>query len=390
MFRRIFGRRNPLRGHGLCAIALVGLMTLPVQADSGYRWFEVEVLVFRHSQTDRIDPEQFPLNITPIPIQNSRDLLSINLNNYVDGLLSALPRCSWMRDLPAGIGELSWPLKRKFTPLPDLRTDIFCREHTERLVMDRLYPPTLPKPGIDIWNPAPVIHAGAGADIRTVTTPFLLPRESLTMTQARQQMERRGLGEPLLHTAWRQPVFTRNQTRRHRLFGGRNYTREFDYFGFPRQQEELYSPLQHEERVDTSGLNAVNTLLNAINDGQFRFVRPDQSEQLIPSPPTQIPRGIPEQVWEFDGLMQIYLVGNFLHIDGEFNLREPVSFSQQLTSAEEQANAWLQGGVDEVRYLRAYHFKQLRRVISHEVHYFDHPKFGVLVEIRRTSLSQRR
>ncbi|HLV48390.1 MAG TPA: CsiV family protein, partial [Aliidiomarina sp.] len=72
-----------------------------------------------------------------------------------------------------------------------------------------------------------------------------------------------------------------------------------------------------------------------------------------------------------------------------FNLREPEIFSQQLSSVEEQANAWLQGEVEEVPFLRAYHLKQLRRVISHEIHYFDHPKFGILVEIRRTDRSQR-
>ena len=94
-------------------------------------------------------------------------------------------------------------------------------------------------------------------------------------------------------------------------------------------------------------------------------------------------------MWELDGTLHIYLVGNYLHIDSDLELREPqrVQFNQRELAAQiEQA---LQPQLDS-KFLRSYRLNQLRRVISHETHYFDHPRLGLVVQIRRTELSARR
>ena len=85
--------------------------------------------------------------------------------------------------------------------------------------------------------------------------------------------------------------------------------------------------------------------------------------------------------------MHIFLVGNYLHIDGEFNLREQDKIKRIANDLETQAAYALNGASKQAPYLRSYYFSQLRRVISHETHYFDHPKLGVVVQIRRTDLS---
>lgn len=385
------------------AVAVSAFVALTPTANansSDYRWFEVEVLVFRHLSAPDTDEELFPNAITPISVQGALDLITPQLSpNKLRGIIAALPLCSWVRDLPDGVGEYQLnQTKPMFAPLPSLAPqDVFCRYHEHAIITDRLYSPTPPAPGMEIWQQTPKVILGDGGDIHEQTAPFLLTQESLTFNQLKNQLERRGLARTMLHTSWRQPVFNRNASQYLRLFGGHNFTSEFDYFGFATQPEhESYDDahptpmLLIDKNPSQQQLSRLEELLNAIEQGKFRFVRPAEGEQLLTKAPSNPPRGLPKNVWELDGLLRVYLVGNYLHIDTEFNLREPESISQQLSSVEDQADTWLQGEVEEVPFLRAYHLKQLRRVISHERHYFDHPKFGVLVEVRRTELSQRR
>lgn len=391
------GKLSPFVCASLAAfITLASFYSLPSQADSGYRWFEVEVLIFRHPATRSSDPEQFPIPVTPIPVNNARDLITPTLHAHIDGLLASAPRCSWMRDLPAGVGELTWPIRPyAVTSLPDLRSDIFCRPHEERIITDRLYPSTPPQLTGSFWQDRSPTVVGEGGDVRTAESPFLLTQEGLTFTQLRSQMERRNGSQVLLHTSWRQPVFTRNRSPAHRLFGGKNFSEDFDYLGFARPHVDTDAarldgaPMRERDRLQQQ-LNSVNDLLNAVERGEFRFARVDSTASPLPSPPSQYPRGLPSDVWELDGLFQLYLVGNYLHINSQLNVREPVEFPQQLTSAPEQVTAWRNGGVERIPFLRGYYLNQLRRIISHEVHYFDHDRFGMLVQVRRTELSDRR
>ncbi len=52
------------------------------------------------------------------------------------------------------------------------------------------------------------------------------------MSNIRQRLASQGDKSILLHTSWRQPVLARNQGRKIRLFGGENFTRDYDYLGF--------------------------------------------------------------------------------------------------------------------------------------------------------------
>ena len=106
---------------------------------------------------------------------------------------------------------------------------------------------------------------------------------------------------------------------------------------------------------------------------------------------------MPEQAWQLDGYVQIHL-NHYLFINSEFNYREP---SSKLVDADEfvlnakfeptnsekseqssEADQNLSQQV-EVNYLQNYYFKQNRRVYSGDIHYLDHPKFGILIQIRK-------
>lgn len=84
--------------------------------------------------------------------------------------------------------------------------------------------------------------------------------------------------------------------------------------------------------------------------------------------------------WQIDGWFKVYLQyvdrTPYLHIESELDYAEEntvvvVDNGQQALSQIQQPQFTL------------YPFKQLRRVISKQTHYFDHPLFGMITQIRR-------
>ena len=79
-----------------------------------------------------------------------------------------------------------------------------------------------------------------------------------------------------------------------------------------------------------------------------------------------------EEIWQVDGTIKVFLqyVGRvpYLFIDGDIDYRLPVVLDP------------VQPGEQR---LVSIPYQQRRRVISTQLHYFDHPMFGMLIEIRR-------
>ncbi|EKE82955.1 CsiV family protein [Idiomarina xiamenensis] len=351
--------------------------TQPATPTNNWRWFEVEVLVFRHTIGQTV-AERFPLAIQPQKISGSDDLLSPYFEDtYRRALLAGLDDCQ--------VAELMLE-----TPL------LSCRYHDELEL--------LPLPGA--WQgekpsalrglaKTDVVIDGAGGDIYQAQGPFLLPADSLELDDMRQQLVRSGQAEPILHLAWRQPVFNRNSNNKIRLFGGVNFSEDYDYLGYQRDDTDNLSTMaQQNGEQPLTRMQRIDKLLSAVDQQQLNFTLGEHNSALnspaLPPKPAYRSAGLPQQVWELDGLMHIFLVGNYLHIDSDLNLREEAFATPAAGTLAEQAEQALAGQTAQQRFLRAYHFAQLRRVISHETHYFDHPKFGVVVQIRRTDLSARR
>lgn len=96
-------------------------------------------------------------------------------------------------------------------------------------------------------------------------------------------------------------------------------------------------------------------------------------------------------IWKVDGNMKVFLKYinrvPYLHIDSELFYRQPIpvegqaaassSSSISSVSSNEDANA-----TPEYQ-LVSLPFSEQRRVISNQLHYFDHPLFGMVVQIRR-------
>ncbi|RUO31459.1 hypothetical protein CWE12_00185 [Aliidiomarina sedimenti] len=383
----------------LCASALLISATAHADDQPGadLRWFEVEVLVFKQDPQRHADEEYFPLQIRPVPLQNHLDLLNDYRRDQLAPALEIIPTCTeddenhWF-EVVQRLRILSEPAfitgqRQKMS---------LCRDSIEEALITGAFgiSGAAGSPRAEIREVAAQQINGEGGDIYSTESPFLMPTESFELNSLRQQLERQRGKSTLLHTSWRQPVYSRNQGRKIRLFGGQNYTSEYDYLGFAHDFDRVVADRSDNPNYllqqQNAPLERIQSLLNLIEQGQTPFSRPDRQTAGLPERPANPSANLPQDVWEFDGLMHIYLVGNYLHIDGEFNLREEVQVPLQATSLEAQANAALRQEEAAASFLRGYYFNQLRRVISHETHYFDHPNFGILVQIRRTDLSSRR
>jgi hypothetical protein len=119
-----------------------------------------------------------------------------------------------------------------------------------------------------------------------------------------------------------------------------------------------------------------------------------------------------KELWQLDGEITVYLRNinrvPYLHIDSNLDYRQPIFDSNkapkiqgsstalpdqsavvlnQLQPRSPQPNSLqpitLQPNSQKLNFLQSVNFNQLRRVISKQVHYFDHPLFGMVVRLNR-------
>ncbi len=86
----------------------------------------------------------------------------------------------------------------------------------------------------------------------------------------------------------------------------------------------------------------------------------------------------PLQPWSIDGLFKVHL-NHYLYIDTELNIIDSSNASSALTAKQKLAHKENKASGRN----KVISFKQDRRVITGEIHYFDHPHIGMVVQIRR-------
>lgn len=228
-----------------------------------------------------------------------------------------------------------------------------------------------------------------GRDWEAAAAAHLLPYDSLELTKlSRQIRQTRGINR-MLHVAWRQPVkFGENKADAMRIIAGKNYAESFTLNGDaiePEQRPEASEPLIDEASQPTLTQDVFFSELNARLDA----AKPVSFSALMAATPAQqaesdnestslalIDQGENPAIWQLDGYLKVYLKYinrvPYLHIDSEMEYRQPVA-SEDATGEGEPLNYEL----------KSVPFHQVRRVISKQIHYFDHPMFGMVVEIRR-------
>lgn len=155
----------------------------------------------------------------------------------------------------------------------------------------------------------------------------LLSNDRLQLTEQRNRLQRHAAFKPLLHLAWRMPVESKSRARPIHLFGGKNYTGKWAIDG----NFEIY--LDRYLFIDTQLLirQESTTLVSAPQQPEFEVIDSDNDVQVIKA---------------------------------NENVFEPPAVKKQ-------------------RVINEALFAQTRRLRSGEIHYFDHPLMGMIVQIRK-------
>jgi hypothetical protein len=155
----------------------------------------------------------------------------------------------------------------------------------------------------------------------TMQQTYLLAPEQLQFKEQLHSLDRKGL-PPILHTGWR--------------FEGKSKS----------QSPSIYLIAGEHIKKDTNNIPS--------------YSNPDFISLLNAKPEFFNDLDQPTVNWELAGLFKIHL-RHYLYITADFDI------SQKLKS----------GDIESAR------FSQFRRVISEEIHYFDHPRMGMIVQIRK-------
>jgi hypothetical protein len=271
-----------------------------------------------------------------------------------------------------------------------------------------------------------------GTKWQTKRGAFLLPTATMYMNELYEKIKKQRDITPILHVNWRQEVkFGREDAHTFRLFAGENFAEQFDANGIPvvddtdslfdslnQPTDEYYLPDQElvgltpeQQQALIKHINGIGS--EAVTEDLFARIAAalaDDSPINIEQDDTQTTQQTPmentailKELWRLDGGITVYLrnVGRipYLHIDSNLDFRQPIfdlkkalrvpGLSTNYSGQDAIAvNPLLQPGSlqtnsQQPNFLQSVNFNQLRRVISKQVHYFDHPLFGMIVRINR-------
>ncbi len=211
---------------------------------------------------------------------------------------------------------------------------VFSRE-VDEVVDDELWPEVeLPDTLGQAIVLAPPLDAGGVSPQAELVTPYQMLREDdLKLGAFDGRLGRTNEFTPLFHTAWRQPAFPRGASMPVRI----RWEQVAEVVAPPSEGEALIAPPQMSEVEGEAGL---------------------------PAPPGA----------NLTGTLTVS-VNRYLHVDADLYYRpaEPVGEDQGPFNifdvfAREEAP-------------RVYRMHQSRRMRSGEIHYLDHPRFGLIVQV---------
>jgi len=204
----------------------------------------------------------------------------------------------------------------------------------------------------------------------------LLENTQLQFSAQRQKLQNHSAFKPLLHLAWRMPVESKNKAQAIHLFAGKNLALAM---------QQASSP----ESVTTGALNS-----SSDNENQAMQLVAGSEENLA-NGNTQIARSADK--WEIDGNLKIYLE-HYLFVDSQLTVRQLTT--QKIKSTKKPQIFEVVKSENNVEVIKPSDvaepedeqletvinetlFAQNRRLRSSEIHYFDHPLMGMIIQIRK-------
>lgn len=408
------------------SLLLVSLLLMPLfipfgqafaqSADDQQWWFDVEFIAFKRS-LDPSNNEDFSQADFEMTQTRAIDLLNLLVLKQKAGLqpyIDLVPSCTKHQDsnLPllvsVGAGKQNSSSMLDLSPLIPLAKTTEANEtlakkpqqfllphlyHFEQMpessmrITCRLLDEALPQ----LADNEKLLHSLSGVNLmsapinqqvnqipdkvfsnRTYFNGYhhILPETETNLAELSKDVFRQRGIEPLLYTAWRQQVvFGEEAASYYQIRAGERFEIKSEPDNQP--SEALLSKLALLSADAANGTSEHDNktffadLENALAAGEQVdwLAGKDIVEKVDDKPKGE------QSEWELDGLLKVYLdyVNQvpYLHIDSEFkhyklNINE-------LGEAE----------------LAVYPFKQRRRIISKQIHYFDHPGFGIIVRLER-------
>jgi hypothetical protein len=257
------------------------------------------------------------------------------------------------------------------------------------------------------------------------TEPYLISKDALRLGDITKRLRSSRNFKPLMHLGWRQIGVTRNKAIPMKIYAGENIAQKYQQA----LDKELYSAkltalLNSQERIKNNANNdddfnseVVNIelsekallkqfqqekntqtfddifsqihtvddttlapLLTKLSDPSYDFTR---DEQALKDEKMNIENSsnliVPSQSWLLDGFLKVHL-DQYLYVTADFNMMTKVTSELAIDKRvpEQEQSLTAPTTVEKV-----IHFNQDRRIITGEVHYFDHPYIGMVVQIRR-------
>ncbi|WP_114325952.1 CsiV family protein [Candidatus Colwellia aromaticivorans] len=246
--------------------------------------------------------------------------------------------------------------------------------------------------------------------------PYLIANESLLLADIKQRLQWSKEFKPLLHLGWRQIGVTRDKAIPIKLFAGKHLDYQyqqasnehqsaldaakqaeqlilqqlaFQQSGNVEQQEIDGSTAQIEQNknnyaeikqqqlmqvfneLETIDSVNINNLIGDLERQEFEELIAINESNIDENKPFTIskPPVEPLQPWFLDGVFKVHL-DHYLYITADFNILDQ-SLDKSTSNTTNKTR------------VKLINFSQNKRAITGEIHYFDHPYIGMIVQIRR-------
>ncbi|MBT1449744.1 hypothetical protein KJ365_02545 [Glaciecola sp. XM2] len=349
-------------------------------------WFDVEFIAFKRDLPAN-QPEDFTQANYEFSASQAYDLFTLALlkqSNPLFRMTANLPKCSPIEQPPvlqAGIDLTEYQLP----PLPASADEALTIAAEPLLSVQQAQELELFINQYAIWDnyvfagPIDVFcidHVEYNDIYKTPTNLFasydyaadyhglLSIEERYLSDYAKSLFRQRGI-QGLLYTTWRQPVvFGEQNAEFYRVFAGEKFQSETlspeESQALNVVDETASSELEQSDQT----IEKLKAMRDAIAARQLLPVNNDEQTETQPDAIDEL-----DNVWELDGIFKVYLeyVNRvpYLHIDSEFK-----HYRLSLDTQGEQQ-------------IQSFPLKQRRRIISKQVHYFDHPAFGIIIRLER-------
>ncbi len=356
----------------------------PASVEDTDWWFDVEVIAFQRSGSSQIEEDfskasfvaepTVPVDLLSYPLYRKANPL-VNIQKMAFECIPEVP------EFPSTIENALSPLKPFERNQEVVQTEEDIAEYTsfdqayqadlklwsEKLQEQRKCDETreqLVSQMIEYKNVDSVPVYLEQAMMEQTHTHHLLSDEQFYLQDYAKRLFAQRDVQALAHIAWRQPVvFGEENAKFYRVFAGKRLQ-------LPPRPAPSYDELKDKYEPDT------NKVIDQNSETFFEELKAQLASgnavDWVNTEATQQPSNEANKItrpWELDGQMKVYLKYinrvPYLHIEAEF------------MHVEMKVDTFGDA------YFEQYPFKQRRRIISKQIHYFDHPKFGFVVRLQR-------